>query len=255
MTNSLKRAISLIILLWLGTAGAAFSQSAEEWVRRGDAFDAGGQTREALAAYLEAVQKGPQTSALLHRVAKQFGLSMNLEATEAGKQAAAENALGYAKRSVAADPKSADARVALAICYGRLIRFQDTRVQIEWSRLVKESTEEALRLDPENELGWYLLGAWHYELAGLNPIKRGLARLIYGSLPPASDAEAVRCFRKAIALNPARMASYVDLGLTYARTGDESSARQMLALGLALPNRDPDDPAVRVRGQKALADL
>jgi|GEM_PF-5346554 hypothetical protein len=49
-------------------------------------------------------------------------------------------------------------------------------------------------------------------MAKLSSFKRGLARMIYGAMPSASHAEAVAYFQRAIALNPARMASYADLG-------------------------------------------
>ena len=243
-----------LLLVWM-TAAACQAQSMAEWMGRGDEWDAKHQTKAALAAYLEGEKLGPPPAALLHRLAKQYGLSMNDEPTEAGKKAVGQKALAYAQRSVAADPKDADAHVAMAICYGRLARFQDTKVQIAWSRLIRESAEQALRLKPDHELGCYVLGSWHYEMAGLNPLKRALARVIYGALPPASYAEAAAYFKRAIALNPARMASYIDLGMTYAELDDEISAKHMLTLGLALPDRDRDDPMVRARGKQALADL
>ncbi len=235
-------------------AGAP-AQSAAEWVSQGDAHDAQHQTKAALTAYLEAEKLAPPPAALLHRIAKQYGLSMNDAPDETGKKEAGEKALSYAQRSVAAGPKDADAHVALAICYGRLVRFRETRVQIQYSRLIKQSAETGLQLNPKHDLGWYVLGAWHYGMAGLNPVKRGLARVIYGALPSASYAEAAACFQRAIALNPSRMASFVDLGLTFLELGNKTAAREMLAKGLTLPDRERDDPLVRARGKQALAKL
>ena len=255
MRISLFQFLRLVLLCLVSLNSALQAQTVTEWMNQGDELDEKQQTKEALAAYLEAGKLGAPPAALLHRIAKQYGLSMNDEATEAGKQAAGEKALAYAQRSVAADPKDADAHVALAICYGRLVRFRDTKGQIQSSRLIKVSAEQALRLDPNHELGCYVLGSWHYELAGLNPVKRGLARMIYGAMPSASYAEAEVYFKRAIALNPTRMASYVDLGRTYAELNNNTGARQMLVKGLALPDRDRDDPQVRARGKQALADL
>lgn len=118
-------------------------------------------TKPALDAYLEAEKLATPPAALLHRIAKPYGLSMNDEATEAGKKALGEKALSYAQRAVATDPNDADARVALAICCGQLVRFQNTKVQIQYSRLIRESAETALRLNPNQELGCYVLGSWH----------------------------------------------------------------------------------------------
>jgi tetratricopeptide (TPR) repeat protein len=245
----------LLLTVWLAMSLTLSARTLTEWMLQGDALDAKNQTKAALTAYLEAEKLGTPPAALLHRIAKQYGLSMNDEPTEAAKQTAAEKALSYAQRSVAADPKDADTHVALAICYGRLVRFRETKVQIQYSRLIKQSAETGLKLDPKHELGWYVLGAWHYGMAGLNPVKRALARLIYGVSPSASYAEAAACFQRAIALNPSRMASYVDLGLTYLEMDNESAAREMLTKGLALPGRERDDPLVRIRGKRALAKL
>lgn len=255
MTANFRRPTLPLLMAWLSMSLTLSAQSLSEWMRQGDALDAKNQTKAALTAYLEAEKLGVPPAALLHRIAKQYGLSMNDEPTEPSKQAAAEKALAYAQRSVAADPKDPDAHVALAVCYGRLVRFKETKVQIQYSRLIKQSAEEALRLDPNHELGCYVLGAWHYGMAGLNPVKRGLARVIYGALPSASYAEAASYFQKAIALNPSRMASYVDLGLTYVEMKNPSAARDMIRKGLALPDRERDDPQVRARGKKALAAL
>ncbi len=255
MMTSLSFSFLMLLSGWLALASKAPAQTAADWMRQGDELDARNQTKEALASYQEAEKLGTPTAALLHRMAKQHGLSMNDEPTAAGQQAAGERALACAQRSVATDPKNADAHVALAICYGRLVRFQETKVQIQYSRLIKQSAETGLQLNPKHELGWYVLGAWHYGMAGLNPVKRTLARVIYGALPSASYAEAAACFQRAIALNPSRMASYVDLGLTYVEMENKTAAREMLVKGLALPDRERDDPQVRARGKKALADL
>ncbi len=127
--------------------------------------------------------------------------------------------------------------------------------RLQFSRLIKESAEKALLLNPRHELACYVLASWHYELARLHPLKRGLAKMIYGTIPPASNAEAVKFFKQAIVLNPSRMASYVDLGLTYVELSDKTAARLMLTQGLALPDRERDDPQVRARAKKALAGL
>lgn len=252
----MPRPLSGFVLLCLVIFNSSVqAQTVVEWIKQGDELDAKQQTAASLSAYQEAEKLGPPTAALLHRLAKQYGLSMNDQPTQAGQKAAGEKALDYAQRSVAADPRDADAHVALAICYGRIVRFQETKVQIQYSRLIKQSAETGLQRNPKHELGWYVLGAWHYGMAGLNPVKRTLARVVYGTLPSASYAEAAACFQRSMALNPLRMASHVDLGLTYIAMDNKTAARDMLAKGLALPDRERDDPLVRARGKEALARL
>lgn len=224
-------------------------------MQEGDRLDRGNSTAAALAAYLEAEKSAPPTAALLHRIAKQYGLSMNDAVTEEARKKAAETALGYAKRSVALDAKDPDAHIATAVCLGRILPWQDTRTRIASSRLIRTAAETALRLNPEHELSHYVLGAWHYEMSGLNSFERGLARLIYEAIPPASYAEAAAHFQRAHQQNPRRMATCIDLGRTYLKLRDPVAARRWLLQGLALPNRDRDDPAVRTRGAQALTGM
>jgi predicted Zn-dependent protease len=67
---------------------------------------------------------------------------------EAGKKNQAIKALAYAKRAVALQPENAVNVLSLAICYGKMAVFSDTRAKIEFSRLVKLDAERALALDP-----------------------------------------------------------------------------------------------------------
>ena len=147
------------------------------------------------------------------------------------------------------------AQLALAICYGRLAPLLDNKTKIAYSKLVKEHTERALSLEPSSDHGYHVLGAWHYELASLNPVLRTIVGLVYGALPPASHEEAARLFKKAIAMRPDRVSHHVELGRTYIAMGSAELARVELNKGLALPNREKDDPETRSRAREALRKL
>jgi len=92
-------------------------------------------------------------------------------------------------------------------------------------------------------------------MAGLNPVLRAIAKLIYGDLPAASYEEAVKDFKKAIELAPQRVAHHVELGRTYAALGQKDLARAEIDKGLALPNREKDDPGTKERGRETLKKL
>ncbi|MEQ1860981.1 MAG: tetratricopeptide repeat protein [Chthoniobacteraceae bacterium] len=233
----------------------ALAQDAAALIQKGDALDAQLKTREALAVYLEAEKLQPADAALLHRIAKQYGESQNDVATKAEKKAFGEKALDYAKRAVAADPKNAKAQLALAISYGRLAAFLDNKTKIAYSRLVKEHVDRSIALDPKDDLAWHVRGAWEFELANLNAVLRAIAGLIYGSVPRASNEEAVRCFEKAIELNPRRVGNHVELGRALAELGQKDEARAALQKGLSLPDRQRDDPETKGRARAALAKL
>jgi tetratricopeptide (TPR) repeat protein len=238
---------------------AALALSQEDFaalMKRGDQLDAQLKTKEALAVYLEAEKLDPNNAELLHRIAKQYGESQNDVPSKEEKRKIGMTALEYSKRAIAADPKNAMAQLAIAVSYGRVAPFLDNKTKIAYSKLVKEHAEKARQLDSKgNDLVYHVLGAWNYELSNLNPVLRAVAQLIYGKLPNASNEAAVDNFKKAIEINPRRLANYVELGRTYAAMGKEDDARAQLEKGLSLPNRQRDDPETKERARVALKKL
>src|SRR5688500_1827094 len=130
----LFRASVFVALLSSAIAQADFPSL----LKKGDQLDAELKTKEALATYLEAEKLQPTNADLLHKIAKQYGESMNDVATKAEKKALGEKALAYSKRSVAADSKNPQAQLALAVSYGRVAPFLDNKTKIAYSKLVKQ---------------------------------------------------------------------------------------------------------------------
>lgn len=219
---------------------------------KGDAFDGQFKTAESLAAYLEAEKLGGNDADLLRKIAREYALAMADVDSKPKKLARGQQAVEYAKRAVATDPKNALAHLALAICYGRVAPLLDNKTKIAYSKLVKEHAEQSIALDAGNDYAFHVLGAWHYEMASLSPLLRTFAKLIYGALPAASYADAVKNFQNAITLAPQRVAHRVEIGRTYAALGQKDQARKELNKGLTLPNREKDDPESKQRAREAL---
>ena len=74
-------------------------------------------------------------------------------------------------------------------------------------------------------------------------------------LPPAKYEDAVRCFQKAIALNPNRLMHYIELGRTSALMGRDEEARKFIIKGLAMPETEKDDPETKQLGREILKKL
>ena len=62
-------------------------------------------------------------------------------------------------------------------------------------------------------------------------------------------------FKRAIALNPDRVAHHIELGLTYADIGEPRKAEREIRKGLALPSKERDDPDTKARGKAVLDKL
>lgn len=241
-------------VLWVSSSFAANGPDSD-LLAQGDALDKQLKTSEALAIYLEAEKVAPSDAEILRRIAKANAELMVDTDSKVKKKELGLKAVDYAKRAVAADPKNALAHLSLAICYGRVASLLDNQTKIDHSRLVKQEAEKSIALDPSNDYAYHVLGAWNYELAGLNMVLRAVAKVVYGGIPDASYEDAVKYFQKAIELAPQRVAHHIELGRTYAAMGKADLAKTSLERGLARPNREKDDPDSKARGRLALQKL
>ena len=246
---------SCMMGLWVGGATAA-DEVNQEKIRLGDEFDKKLQALEALQCYLPVEKCEPKNLHVLLCIARQY---RHLAADASGmeeKRRFANLGKVYALRAVAVDPNEAEAHLSVAICYAKMIPLLDgNKEKMEASRRIKVSVDKAIALNPNLDLAWHVLGSWHQRLADLGAVKRTLASVVYGKLPDASNEDSVRCFKKAIELNPDRLIHHVELGRTYAQMGQEADAKRCLNKGLSMPNVGKDDAEVKARGRETLASL
>ena len=226
-----------------------------ELVKSGDVHDVKFQTEEALKYYLPAEKLNPKDADLLVKISRQYALRMNDLSKKADKVASGRKALSYGERAVALAPNECDPHLSVAICLGKLTPYMGNREMVEASRRIKDSAEKAVKLGPKNDYAWHLLGRWHQSLANIGGATRILAGIIYGGLPAASNEQAVKCFEKAIALNPKRLVHFIELGRTYEMMGRDEEARRYLTKGLSMPNREKDDPETKQRGKISLKEI
>lgn len=244
-----------LIPLFLLAALSLHAQTAQDLVAQGDALDAKLRSEEALPLYLQAEKQQPADADLLIKIAKQYGESMTGMKSADAKRKAGETALAYAQRAVKQAPKMADAHLAVAICYGRLLELVPARQKVAYSKLVRQGAEKAVQIDPRSDYAWHMLGRWHQAVATMDGFTKAIVKIIYGGLPDASLDEAVKCFEKARQLKADRLAHTVELGRTYAMMDRKDEARKYLDQGLAMQNKERDDPDTKARGRASLKAL
>jgi tetratricopeptide (TPR) repeat protein len=243
-------------LLFFGYfASPLFASDAASLIQQGDVHDRAFRPREALSCYLPAAKITPNDPALLVRIARQYVYSMEEVSSDAKKREAGETALRYAEEAARISPTDSDAHLSIAISLGKMTPLMSNKEKVQVSRCIKQSAEEAVRLNPRSDYAWHLLGRWHQALANMSSLTLGIVRLVYGSLPPASNTEAVRCFQKAIELQPTRLIHHIELGRTYAQMDKETEARAEITKGLSMPNTERDDDETKRRGRATLAEL
>ena len=229
--------------------------SATDLIKNGDALDVTLQANAALSFYLAAERLEPENAHLLVCIARQYRHLMVDATTREEKVKLGGIALEYARRAETLAPNTCETQLGLAIAYGKMLPFQGLKQQTETARSIKEAAETAIKLDPQNDLAWHVLGRWHMVLASVTGIKRAMANLFFGELPAASNEDAVNCFQRAIELNPTRLMHYIELGQTYAQMGRTAEARRMITKGLAMPDVEKDDPEVKRAGRETLGKL
>ena len=250
----LLNTLSAVLALALASMGAD-AESAEELIQKGDIFYAKLQAAEALRFYLPAEKLDPKNVRLLVRIAREYRHLMS-DATKASeKRQLGNTAVDYAQRAVALSPNDPDTQLALAISYGKMLPMAGTKQQIATSPLIKIAADKAIALDPNNDLAWHVLGRWYLALADVGILKRAWARVAYDKLPPAKYEDAVRCFEKAMALNPSRLMHYIELGRTYAQMGRDADARKFITQGLGMAETEKDDPETKNLGRQILKKL
>jgi len=245
---------TIAALLLTGTA-ALRAAPADELIAMGDVFYAKLQAAQALKYYLPAEKLDPNNVRLLEHISREYRHLM-MDATSAQeKLSLGSTAVNYAKRAATLNPDDPEAQLAVAISYGKMEPFESNREKFEAVHIIKNAVDKAIGLDPNNDLGWHVLGRWHEGLAQVNPVMRAMAQVAFGKLPDSTHQEAATCFETAIALNPNRPMHYIELGLVYAKMGRTDDARHCIKTGLSMPNTEKDDAEVKREGREALTNL
>jgi hypothetical protein len=226
-----------------------------ELILKGDAFDHSFKPSVALQYYLPAEKMDPRNADALVRIARQYRHLMTDATTREKKLQYGALALDYSRRVASLAPNDSEAQLATAITYGKMLPLLGTKEQIDASSYIKNSADRALKLDPRNDTAWYILGRWHRAVAEVSGLKRTMGSMIYGKLPSSTNEAAVACFQKAIAINPARLRDYVELGRTYAVMGKKDDARRFITKGLAMSDVEKDDAESKRLGRETLAKL
>lgn len=236
------------------TTSSAFSETAAEWIKRGDDFDADRKTKEALEAYQKADALKPDQATVFIKIAKQYGDLMPSLKGNARKEAA-QKSLEYSRKAVAIAPKYSDSHLALALSLGKYTEFLDNKEKLEVSREMKAAAEQALKLNPKSDYAHHMLGRWHQEIADIGGATRLLAKIVYGGIPKGSYLEALDHFKKAREINSKRLIHQIEYGRTLAMMGKDVDAKREIKKGLDMPNREADDAESKLRGKATLDDI
>ena len=116
---------------------------ADPLLRDALAAEARFDSKTALDLFLRLDAARPNDPLILQKLSRQYS-DLTLDAPDvAEKKRLCTAALTYAQRSVALRPTDPVNVLSLAICYGKLATYADTRTKLEYSRHVREHAERA----------------------------------------------------------------------------------------------------------------
>jgi tetratricopeptide (TPR) repeat protein len=253
--NHLLRTFRLICAALCLCGFAARAEDTDALIAKGDEFDKRLQAKEALEEYLPANKLEPNNVKLLICIARQYRHLMSDASSKQEKLRLGNISLVFASRAATLAPNNAEAQLSPAISLGKMLPYMGSKDQVNASPRIKAAVDRTIQLDPNNDNAWHILGRWNLVLANINIVKRVMAKALYGDLPVTTNEAAEKCLLKAIEINPNRLMHYIELGRIYAQMGRKEEARKNIEKGMAMPDKEKDDPEMKEIGKQTLQKL
>jgi tetratricopeptide (TPR) repeat protein len=212
----------------------AISQSADDYIRRGDSAYAQCLNDSAKVEYEQAYKLEPDSFAVLKRMATVYndeGRAL-LHSSDSSEEKY-RKAIPFARELVARYPDMAESHFCLALCLGSLIPFQSVRQKIAGSKEVLYHLNETLRLDSSMVLAYVLLGVFWREAASLSWFEKAFVRIVYGESFDKTIQDSENILLRARELDPKCSYVYYELYWTYKSMGKKELAMQNLSAVLA----------------------
>ena len=159
------------------------------------------------------------------RLAQDYSDKVDLAKDRSEKLSFAKLSLEYAKRAVQLAPNNSDAHSSLSVAYGKMTDFVGNRTKIQYSKIIKSEAERSIELNPENDNALLVLARWNLDMSTLNPILKGIAQMIYGQMPSASQDKALEYFQRAIAAAPQRVLYHAEYAKALEQLGRSQEAK------------------------------
>jgi tetratricopeptide (TPR) repeat protein len=162
----------------------------------------------------------------------------------------------YAQKAVEINPEGAKGHRTFSIAIGRVALDAGAKERVRLSKEVKKEVDLAIKLDPNDDIAYHVLGRWNRKLANLSWIERGFANMFLGGVPEdASDENAAASFKKAIEINPGYINHHLELGMTYEMMDMEEEAKTEYQKCLNLPKSSAADDKHKATAKEKLDDL
>jgi len=145
-----------------------------------------------------------------------------------------DKAIDYINEAIKIDSTNGQVHKWYALAYGKKLENLPIRSQIEGAKIIEFHSMEAVKKLPNDPYCYNVMGQWHYRLADLGKMSRGLAKIIFEEPPQGSFDIALDYFEKSIELEPEYIGTYYWLGKTYQKIGRFDDALAIFKKGVQL---------------------
>ena len=167
------------------------------------------------------------------------------QTTEEQKQSFYKPAEYLAKKAIVVDNNSADAHYGYALALARINEFASSKQKIANAKLIKTECDKATAINPNIGGVYHIMGRWNRTIAGFGSMERFMINSFFGGVPPGGTYEdAIKCFAKAIQLEPTYIRHQYEMAVTYYdrdKSGDIVQSKTWIERALKCPVNCIDD--------------
>lgn len=236
---------------------ASFGQSATELVTLGNQEHAAMRPIQALTHYEAAIALDSTLAEALGNASRAAVDISEQEKDPARRKELFRKGEQYARRAVAANPRSAEYQFDLARALGRTALSVGVRDRVKYATEIRSIALEALKLDPEHPGALHVMGVWNAEVMRLSGMERFFAKNLLGGrvFSQASWQDAVAYMEKAVAVDPARLTHKLDLAKVYLDRKEKVKAKEQLEAVVNGAATDYNDPLYKTEAAALLQKL
>ncbi len=251
--------IAACLIVLTGTVGLHAAGPNSHLRVGNDYFDRFDDAR-ALAEYTQAVTDDPSNFEVLTKAAEanlNVGdrLDPKIRGSEAARLEHFRTAERLSRKALELQPNNSRAHFLLAASLGREVSSYSHKDQVATANIIKDEIDRAIALDASNDMAWSALAYWHRTLAEMNGSARFLGGLFFGKIPKGSMDEALKGFRKAVALKPDYCNHHFELARTYVDLKKKDEAAVEFLAGLKCPDLTSMCSRSKESARKDLANL
>jgi tetratricopeptide (TPR) repeat protein len=208
----------------------------------------------ARSRYEALLSRSPDDPDILWRLARLY-VSMGDVIPRERREPVYRMAAQYARQTIAADSLRSEGHAWLAASLGNLAMVVSTEERVRLAREIEDELQTAVRLNPEDDVAYSILGSFYRALGNVSWIERALANIFLGGIPSGGYEEAEVAIKRAIAIAPNVRRHQFELALLYIDWGKDQEAREALERAETLPVLVASDRPTQQRVRELLASL